>query len=74
MKRMMKKAVPQITLDCDQANEVVVHELMWHLTFAGDTDKKTLKAMHRTLQYFTSEEEYQDFLRSLDGDWRYDTQ
>jgi hypothetical protein len=70
MKKMKLQDKPKIELDLDQTETVVRHEMMWHLTYSDDTPKKFLKAMMRVLKYYSSQEQYHEFMKSLKTDWR----
>jgi hypothetical protein len=70
MKKMELMAKPEIQLDLDQTEMVVRHEMMWHLTYSDDTPEKVLKAMGRVLRYYSSQEQYHEFIKSLKTDWR----
>jgi hypothetical protein len=68
---MKKKYLPTITLDVDQANEVVRQEMMWHLAHPQDTESEMLAAVDAVLRYYSTEEEYQSFLKDIGTqDWR----
>jgi len=70
MKKMGLQDKPKIQLTVDQAEEVVKHEMMWHLTHYEDTPDKVLKAMRRVLKYYTNDTDYKAFKHLLKKDWR----
>ena len=72
---MKKKYLPVVTLDVDQAGEVVRQEMMWHLAHPQDTGSDVLAAVDTVLRYYSTEEEYLNFLKEIGGhrtgqDWR----
>lgn len=69
MKKLALTDKPRIYLDVDQAEAVVRQEMMWHLSRPEDTPEKVLKAMRRVLKYYSSQEQYKDFMEG-NGDWR----
>lgn len=69
MKKVELMDKPKIYLDLDQAEAVVRQEMMWHLSHPEDTPPKVLKAFKRILKYYSSFEQYKDFMEG-NGDWR----
>ena len=70
MKKMELMSKPEIRLDLEATEAAVRHEMMWHLTYSEDTPEKVLKAMRRVLKYYSNQEDYHEFIKSLKTDWR----
>ena len=70
MKKIGLMDKPKIEILMAQVEYIIQHEMQWSLTYPGDTPNKVLKAMNRVLKYYSTKEEYEEFMESLVSDWR----
>jgi hypothetical protein len=66
MEKMTATSKPEIALSVDQAETVVRFEMMWHLQHMEIGEKKIENAMKRVLKYYSTAEQYKDFMDSLE--------